>query len=204
MRSGGGCSTSRGFPQPLLRAERVSVPQSAAAAGHRGSAPAPRATPSRYTCWPRETRLITRPPVAPRSPGEEHPTSQSTVLEHPSGTSRAAGRAGEPWQTGTPCAPSHARNRIGKPQAVHKAHSWKKLERLRRLVQRAAAPPGHPACASPASWGSAPGADSTPQQPCAPTAGQQPLPTGRGPASSAGGLCGCGGRMSFQNTNSCL
>lgn len=100
MRSGGGCSTSRGFPQPLLRAEWASIPQSAAAARHRGSTPALGATPPCYTFWPRETQLITRPPAAPRSPGQEHPTSQSMVLEHPSEQAEQAAGPGSPGRRG--------------------------------------------------------------------------------------------------------
>lgn len=43
--------------------------------------------------------------------------------------SGAGGRAGEPWQAGTPRAPLRARNRVRKPQAVQRARFWEKPDK---------------------------------------------------------------------------
>lgn len=102
-----------------------------------------------------------------------------------------------------------------KDTSCPQAHFWKKLERLGcPAVNRGnSTAPVDPACASPDCWGLGPG-----HRQCCPNGlvhppQDSPLSHQCSPATvlaaSVGDLCGCSlpaytGRMSFQNTNSCL
>lgn len=178
--------------------------------------------------WSQETQLVTRRPTAPHFPREKHVTPRRTGLCSPSGATPPASslRAGEPRQTGTGCAPSHARNFIRKPQAVHKAHFWKKIERFCRPAihgqtatmprlsctcpgEPGAAPRGARSPAAPAALSPQPHGDQCPRPTAAPSAGCSPGSGAAVRAAGAGGLCGCSfpapvRRTSSQNTNSCL